>query len=35
VADILAKKTFDTFSEFLHTIDVLLLHPPRAIRRIR
>ncbi len=34
VADILAKKTFDAFPEFLHTIDILLLHPPCAVGRI-
>src|SRR5438093_7247465 len=34
VADVLAKKAFDAFTEFLHTIDVLLLHPPCAVGRI-
>ena len=34
VADVLAKKAFDAFAEFLHTIDVLLLHPPCAVGRI-
>jgi hypothetical protein len=35
VANVLAKKTFDAFPEFLYSIDVFLLHPPRSIRRIR
>ena len=35
VADILAKKTLDAFPEFLHAIDVLLRHPPRAVGRVR
>ena len=34
VANILAKKALDAFAEFLHAIDVLLLHPPRSVRRI-
>jgi len=34
VADVLAKKTFDAFPNFLHTINVLLLHTPGAIRRV-
>src|SRR5262249_13802960 len=35
VANVLAQKTFDAFPEFLNTINVLLLHPPCAIRRVR
>ena len=35
VANILAKKTFDAFPELLYAIDVLLLHPPRSIGRVR
>src|SRR6266545_2701392 len=35
VADILAKKAFDAFAEFLYTIDVLLLHSPCPVGRIR
>ena len=35
VANILAKKTLDAFPKFLHAIDVLLLHSPGSIRRIR
>jgi hypothetical protein len=35
VANILAKKTFDTFPKLLHPIDVGLLHSPRAISRVR
>jgi hypothetical protein len=35
VADILAKKTLDAFPEFLHPIDVLVLHPPGAVPGIR
>ena len=35
VADILAKKALDAFPEFLDSIDIGLLHPPGAIRRIR
>ena len=34
VANILAKKTFNAFSKFLHAIDVLLLHPPGSICRV-
>src|SRR5437879_10198482 len=34
VADILTKKTFNAFPELLHTIDVLLLHPPGAVWRV-
>src|SRR5581483_308058 len=35
VADVLTKKAFNAFTELLHTIDILLLHPPRAIGSIR
>src|SRR5262249_54875670 len=35
VTDVLAQKTFDAFPEFLHTIDVFVLHTPCAVRRIR
>ena len=31
MADVLAKKALDAFAEFLHAIDVLLCHPPRAV----
>ena len=31
VADILTKKTLDTFPELLHPIDVFLLHPPGPV----
>ena len=34
VANVLAKKTFNAFPEFLNTIDVLLLHPPGAVWRV-
>ena len=34
VADVLAEKTFDALAEFLHAVDVLLLHPPGAVRRV-
>src|SRR4029078_5048772 len=34
MADVLTKKTFDAFSEFLHAIDVALLHPPCTISGI-
>jgi hypothetical protein len=34
MANILAKKAFDTFTKFLHAIDVLLLHSPGAVRRV-
>src|SRR5205823_1914982 len=34
VANVLAKKTFNAFSEFLHTINVLLLHAPCAVWRV-
>ena len=35
MADILTKKTFDTFPKFLNPIDICLRHPPGPIRRIR
>jgi hypothetical protein len=31
VADILAQKTFDALAEFLHAVNILLLHPPSAV----
>ena len=31
VTDILTQKTLDAFPEFLHAVDVRLLHPPRAV----
>src|SRR5439155_21417993 len=31
----LAKNTFNTLSKFLDAIDVGLLHPPGAVRRVR
>ena len=34
MANVLAKKTFDAFPEFLNPIDVGLLHPPGAVGRI-
>src|SRR5689334_16667945 len=34
VAHVLAEETFDAFSEFLHAIDVLLGHAPRAVGRV-
>src|SRR5690348_6650614 len=34
VADVLAEKTLDALSEFLHAIDVCLVHPPRAVGRV-
>src|SRR5262249_29368949 len=34
VADVLTKKTFDALPEFLHAIDVLLLHSPGTVWRI-
>src|SRR2546430_8884532 len=35
MADVLAEKALDAFPEFLDAIDVLLRHPPGAIRSIR
>src|SRR5258708_35356080 len=35
MTSILAKKSFDALPEFLHPIDVLLLHAPGAVGRIR
>src|SRR5260221_1967448 len=35
VAHILAQETLDALADFLHTIDALLLHAPRAVGRIR
>src|SRR2546427_11758931 len=35
MANVLTEKTFDTLSKFLDAIDVGLLHPPRAVRRVR
>src|SRR5688500_17504509 len=34
MTDVLAQEALDALPEFLHAIDVLLLHPPRAVRRI-
>ena len=34
VADVLTKITLDAFPEFLHTIDILLLHSPSTVRRV-
>ncbi len=34
VADVLAQKALDALPEFLHAVDVLLLHAPRAVRRV-
>ena len=31
VADVLAQEALDALAEFLHAIDVALLHPPRAV----
>src|SRR5205814_1003770 len=35
VANVLTKKALYAFPEFLHAVDVLLLHPPTAVRRVR
>src|SRR5438874_1947086 len=35
VADVLTKETFNAFPEFLDSVDILLLHPPGAVRRVR
>src|SRR5437899_12473208 len=35
MADVLAKKAFDTFAEFLYTIDIFLLNSPCTVSRIR
>ena len=34
VADVLAEEALDALAEFLHAIDVGLLHPPRAVGRV-
>ena len=34
VADVLAEETFDALAEFLHAVDVLLLHAPGAVRGV-
>ena len=34
VADVLAEEALDALAEFLHAIDVALLHPPRAVGRV-
>src|SRR5271156_4353272 len=35
VTDVLAQKTLNALAEFLHPVDVALLHAPSPIRRIR
>ena len=35
VADVLAEEALDALAEFLHAVDVLLLHAPGAVRRVR
>ncbi len=35
VADVLAQKALDTLAEFLHAVDIRLLHAPGAVRRVR
>src|SRR5260221_308266 len=32
---ILTQETLDAFAKFLHAVDVLLLHPPRAVLGVR
>jgi hypothetical protein len=34
VTDVLAQEALDALAEFLHAVDVFLLHPPRAVRRV-
>ena len=34
VADVLAQEALDALAEFLHAVDVVLLHPPGAVRRV-
>ena len=35
VADVLAEEAFDALAEFLHAVDVRLLHAPGAVRARR
>ena len=35
VADVLAEEALDALAEFLHALDVLLLHPPGAVGGVR
>ena len=34
VADVLAQEAFDALAEFLHAVDILLIHAPGAVRRV-
>src|SRR5688572_19031663 len=35
MADVLAQEALDALVEFLHALDVLLIHPPGAVRLLR
>ena len=35
VADVLAQEALDALAELLHAVDVLLLHAPGPVRRVR